>query len=202
MARILGHRFADIARRFAARANLLRQRAIGGGAPPADPAQSVVNLGKERVLTSEIERHIRKVGLLASKVPFRSLDDRRDALRWRARLRAGSAAAHQPLGGLGGFCGQLKARDPCIAPGDCAEAHWGLKDTIVLRGFAHSIASRLLTRSRCVAALEIQPDSCYRIPSCAPKGETHPKASPQLPGRIMSASALRIAVLGTPNSPP
>src|ERR1700722_239941 len=35
-----------------------------------------------------------------------------------------------------------------------------------------------------------------------PKGETPTSLAPQPPGRIMSASALRIAVLGTPNSPP
>ena len=47
--RILGHRLADSARRFAARADLLRQRAVGGGAAPTDSAQSVRYPSKERV---------------------------------------------------------------------------------------------------------------------------------------------------------
>src|SRR5580693_1077854 len=45
--RIPRHRFPDVARGFAASANLLRQRAIRGGSSPADPAQGVIDLGKE-----------------------------------------------------------------------------------------------------------------------------------------------------------
>src|SRR6202453_4657005 len=106
------------------------------------PAQGVINLRKERVLAREVELNLREVRFLAAKVPLRSLDARRDVFRRRARLRARGAAAHQPFGGFGGFCRQLKARDPCLAPGDRAEAHGRLKDMIVLGGtLAHGIAS-------------------------------------------------------------
>ena len=116
--------------------------------------------------------------------------------RRRARLRAKSAAAHQPFGRFGGFRRQLKARDPRIAPGDRAEAHGRLKDMIVLSGLAHCIASGFVTKERCAVEPQIQPDSCFGIR----RSQTLAPASAV--GRIISASALRIAVLGTPNSPP
>ena len=45
--RIAGHRLADVARRLAAGADLLRQRAVGGRAAPADPAQGGVDPAEE-----------------------------------------------------------------------------------------------------------------------------------------------------------
>ena len=146
-------------RRLAARANLLRQRPIGGRAPPANSPQRGVDLGEERILPGEVEPDVREVRFFAVKIPFRRRDNSGNVFRGRARLRAKGAAAHQPLGALGVFRWQLKARHPCVAPGDCAEAHGRLEDLIVLAGFAHCIASRLVMSERCAAEPQIQPDS-------------------------------------------
>ena len=89
--RILGHRLADIAGRFAAGADLLRQCAVGGRAPPADPAQGVINLRKERILAREVELNLREVRFLAGEIPLRRLDDRRDVFRRRTSRSVASA---------------------------------------------------------------------------------------------------------------
>ena len=98
--RVLRHRLADVARRLAAGANLLRQRAVGGRAAPADAAQGVINPGEERVLAGEVEPNLREVRLLAVKVPLRRRNDRGDVFRRRARLRAlergGGSAVRRP----------------------------------------------------------------------------------------------------------
>src|SRR5262249_11095729 len=73
---ISSHRLADAARRHTTRSDLFRERAISGGAPPADSAQSAINLGKERILAGKVEPNLREVHFLAGKVPFRRLDDR------------------------------------------------------------------------------------------------------------------------------
>ena len=100
---IFSHRLADIARRFAAGADLLRQCAIGGRAPPADPAQGVINPRKEQVLAREVELNLREVRFLAGEIPRRRLDDRCNAFGRRSRLRANGAAAHQSVGRFGRF---------------------------------------------------------------------------------------------------
>jgi hypothetical protein len=188
---ISGHRLADVSRRFAARANLLRQGAISGRAAPANPAQSVVNLGEERVLAPEIELNLREVRFLAGKVPFRGLDDRRNICGRRGRLRADSAATHQPFRRFGGFRRQLKTRDARIAPGDRAKAHRRLKDLIPRRG---SAGCRFCFGHE--SKMRHQASNSTRFLS------PHSNFVPHPPGRIISLSALRIAVLGTPNSPP
>jgi hypothetical protein len=163
--RIFGHRLADVARRFAAGADLLRQRSIGGCAPPADPAQGVVNLRKERVLAREVELNLTEVRFLAGEIPLRRLDDRRNDFRRRARLRAKGAAAYQPFCRFGGFRRQLKARNSCIAPRDRAAAHGGLEDVIMPYGLAHGTASGFVIKETCAVEPQIQPDSCDRIHS-------------------------------------
>ena len=104
---------------------------------PSRPGAERHRSSKQRALAGKVEPNLREVHILASKVPFRRLDDRRNLFRQRARLCAKSAAAHQLAGGLGAFHRQLKARDPRVAPGDCAEAHSQLKDMIMLGAFAH-----------------------------------------------------------------
>ena len=125
-------------------ADLFRQRAIGGGAPPADPAQRVVDPGKEGVLVSEVDTHIREVDLFAGEVSLCRRDDRRNFIGRGFRLRAGSPAADQSLGGFRALGWQLKSHDAGIAPGDGAEAHCRLENMIGL-GFAHGVVSGLVT---------------------------------------------------------
>jgi hypothetical protein len=84
--RIPGHRLADVARRLATGADLLRQRAIGGRAAPADPAQGVVDPAEEWLLAAEVEPDVREVGFLAVEVSFRRGDNRRNIFGRRARL--------------------------------------------------------------------------------------------------------------------
>ena len=87
---IFSHRLADVARSFAPGADRLRQRAIGGRAPPADPTQRRINLGEERVLASKIDTDTCEVHVLAGKVSFRRFDNRRNLFGERARLGAGA----------------------------------------------------------------------------------------------------------------
>ena len=105
---IPGHGLADVARRLAAGPNLLRQRAVSGRAAPPDPAQGLVNPAEESILVAEVEPDLGKVRFLATEVPLRRRDDRRNVFRRRSGLRAGDAAAHQALGGLRALRGQLE----------------------------------------------------------------------------------------------
>ena len=110
---IPGHGLADVARRLAPSADLLGQRAVSGRAAPPDPAQGLVNPAEESILVAEVEPDLGKVRFLATEVPLRRRDDRRNVFRRRCRApRRGRGGAIRRSAASALFVGNWKRATP------------------------------------------------------------------------------------------
>src|SRR6185295_3828762 len=137
------HGLADIAGGLRPAAQLLRQRAVGGGVAPFNPSRRGIDALEKVRLFAKVELEVGKIRLFTGKIAPRGANRARHVRGRRPRLGVRQAAEQMPVGGFGAFGGQLKARDAGGGPGDAAKAARRLEDEIVLLAGLHCTPSCL-----------------------------------------------------------